>query len=223
MNNIKEKIIEEVSKQNLKYDYLIIKLMNQKKIDHLIAKITNTKTKVNKTTITKKRYLSQYEQFISLLNTFIYIFKEDFYFLNNTDYIIEKLLQNKRNTKFLLSKKYIGNNNNIDFFSCNIKKLISNEFYKNIKKLSKESEIINNFMKKHNIKIKKTKLNKKELENIYNILIKLSLSNAKTLNYFLLFKNINEYTKNKKHFIIEWELIIKNYYQKIDAINILLK
>ena len=223
MKNIKEKIIKEVLKQNLKYDYLIIKLINQNKIDYLIERITNTKTKANKTSIIKKRYLSQYEQFISLLNTFIYIFKEDFYFLNNTDYIIEKLLQDKRNTKFLLSKKYIGNNNNTHYFSYNIKKLISNKFYNSIKKLSNESETINNFIKKNKIKIKKTKLHKDEIENIYNILIKLSLSNAKTLNNFLLFENINEYTKNKKHFIIEWELMIKNYYQKIDAINILLK
>lgn len=223
MNKIKEKIIQEVLNRNKKNTYLIIKLIKENKLDYLIKKITEAKTKVNKTTITKKRYLSPYEQFISILNTFIYIFKEDFYFLNNTDYIIEILLQNKKNTKFLLSKRYIGNNSNINYFLYYIKKLITNEFYNNIKNLSKESKTINNFIKEHNIKLKKTKLYKEEIENIYNLLIKLSLANAKILNNILLFENINEYNKNKKNIIIEWEMMIKNYYKKIDAINILLK
>lgn len=229
------------SNNNFQYHHLIIKLLNSGKINELIEQITDTKTKVNIDTLLNKNYLTGNEQFLTLLSNFIFIFKEDFYFLhNNFDSIVEILLQNQKYTKFLLCKKYIGNNDYLSYFSFNIKRLIVCGFYINIKKLSKKSIIIKNFTKENNINLRKNLINsKKGIDNLYNVLLKISICNTKTLNSILLFENINHYTElsikrykdnnNKikssiyEYYIKEWENMIKNYNKKIDAINTLLK
>lgn len=240
-NNKNKELKEELLKNNqsLTYSYLIIRLLNKGNINSLIEKITDTKTKVNVTTIIQKEYLSGNEQFLYLLNHFIYEFKESFYFLQNGfENIIEILLQNEKYTKFLLSKKYIGNNDNILYFSTNIKRLITSGFYNNIKKLSKKSELIRKFIKDNNISSRRTPFNNiKDLDNLYETLIKLTMCNAKNQKNIFLFEDIKHYTNsivkdNKKenikntiynYYLTEWEFMIKNYYEKIDAINILLK
>lgn len=223
----KKEIIKVISKKSNQNSYLIINMVKQNKIDHLIKKISDNKTKVNITTLTKKKILIPSEQFIILINNFIYFFKENFYFIkNNSDYIIEILLQNNKYTKYLLTKKYIGNNKNIIYFSNNTKKLITSGFYSNIKKLSKKSKLIDNFVKENNINIKNN------IDSLFNILIKISFCNANHFNLPLLFEDIDNYFKNTKSnnitsinnfYIKEWENMLNNYYKKINAINILLK
>lgn len=235
---LKKKIINN---KNIQYNFLIIKLLEKKSLDNLITQITNTKVKLEITSLTKKNYLTANEQFLSLLNNFIYIFKENFYFLNtNIDYIIELLLQNEKHTKFLLSKRYIGDNNNLTYYSQNIKKLIVSGFYYNIRKLSKKSDIINLFIKEKKINTRKNLLNsQKGLDILYNSLLDLAICNAKTTNNSLLFESINHYinltnqkynnlnANNKEiiydHYIKQWELMINNYNLKKDATNLLLK
>jgi len=236
-NQLKNEILN--NDKNYVYSYLILKLLNKGVLNNLINKISDTNTKVKITTVTKKAQLSDNEQFLYLLNNFIYIFKEDFYFLQNDfEYILEVLLQNEKYTKYLLCKKYIGDNKNISYFSFNIKKLIIHGFYNNLKKLSKESELIKKYTKDHNINLRKCCIdNPKDIEIIYNALVDLTISNAKTINNLLLFEDINHYTeqmlKNPKYncsniknvinqyYITNWEYIIKNYYDKKEAINTL--
>ena len=236
---LKKELIE--NNYNLTYSYLIITLLNKNILNKLTNKITDSKTKIKITTLIKKNYLSGNEQFLYLLNNFIYTFKEDFYFINtNFNYIIETLLQNEKHTKYLLCKKYIGNNKYLPYFSYNIKKLIVYGFYNNIKYLAKNSELIKTFTKETKISTKKNMLsNKKGVEILYNTLLKLSICNAKELNNILLFEDIKHYIeqtpKNSnsdyknikksilKYYLTNWESMINNYYQKIDILNILLK
>ena len=228
MKQKKEELKEEILNTTSKYDYLILKLINENKINELINNINNRKTKINVTSLYKKKYLTANEQFLYLLNNTIYYFKEQFYFLNNNiDLIITILLQNKKNTKYLLCKKYIGKNSNIPFYDKNIKKLIINNYYNNLKTLSKESLIIKNYRKEHNL------LTEKEINTIYNNLLELSLCNATYLNNILLFENINNHinettkvfkVKNidsqiKQHYLKEYEKMINNYYEKKEYIN----
>ena len=228
MKQKKEELKEEILNTTSKYDYLILKLINENKINELINNINNRKTKINVTSLYKKKYLTANEQFLYLLNNTIYYFKEQFYFLNNNiDLIITILLQNKNNTKNLLCKKYIGKNSNIPFYDKNIKKLIINNYYNNLKTLSKESLIIKNYRKEHNL------LTEKEINTIYNNLLELSLCNATYLNNILLFENINNHinettkvfkVKNidsqiKHHYLKEYEKMINNYYEKKEYIN----
>lgn len=231
---------KELINSNLSYSFLIANMLNKGSLDQLINNIENNKIKVKITTITHKKYLLNNEQFLLLLNNFIHIFKEEFYFLqNNSDYIIETLLQNKKYTKYLLCKKYIGNNKYLNYFSRNIKKLIIHGFNNNLKKLSSKSLTINNFIKDNNINLKTSMISKKEIEKNYNILLKLSMCNAKELNNYQLFEDINYYIEQtlknikknhnktvksiEQNYINNWELMIKNYYEKKEVINILLK
>lgn len=233
MKTKKEELIKEILNSNTKYNYLILKLLNENKINELIKNITNKKTKLNINSLYKKNYLSPNQHFLMILSNTIYYFKEQFYFLNNnTDFIISILLQNKNNTKYLLTDKYIGNNKNLSFFNYNMKKLITNNYYNNIKKLKETSPIIKKYIKDTNITF-----NKKDINTIYNNLIKISLCNATNSNNILLFEDINYYTKEtektyknkdikkivKEFYKQEYEKMIKNYYQKKDIIENLLK
>lgn len=240
MINKQEELKEEIlNSNNIKYNYLILKLLNENIINELTNKITNTKTKINVTSLQKKEYLTGNEQFLMLLSNTIYFFKEEFYFLNNnTDFIINILLQDKKNTKYLLSKKYIGNNINMPFFTYSMKKLIVNNFYINLKIITNKSNIIKKFIKDNKINAKKNLTKqKKEIDIIYETLIKLSMCNAKFSNNTLLFENINNYTKKteslyknnnikkmiENFYIKEYEIMINNYYNKIDIINSLIE
>lgn len=237
--NKKEKLKKILINNKFSESYIINNMLTKETLDKLINKITNSKAKVNVTTLTKKNYLTNNEQFLYLINNFIYIFKDEFYFLqNNLNYIIETLLQDEKNTKYLLCKKYIGNNKYTEYFSNNTKKLIIYGFYNNIKTLSKKSITIKNFSINNNIKLTKKTLSNKDLDNIYTLLKKLSLSNAKELNNYQLFENIDHYVKetlkNKKYnnknikniikqnYINNYEFMINNYETKKEAVNILL-
>jgi len=243
MKNININKIEELKKElnnnTFSKSYLINNIILKGRLDKLINKITNTKTKVNITTLTKKRYLNGNEQFLYLLNNFIYIFKDDFYFLqNNQNYIIEILLQDEKNTKYLLCKKYIGNNKYTKYFSYNLRKLITYGFYKNLKILSCKSQTIKEFTITNNIKFTKKALSNRSLDNIYTLLKKVSLCNAKELNNHLLFEDIKHYTKEalknkeqnnknlkyiiEQNYITNYEIMINNYNKKKEAVNILL-
>ena len=233
---MQEKIINEIlnNSNNHKYNYLIIKLLKENKLDNLTNKITNDKTTINITTLQKKESLTGIEQFLMLLSNTIYFFKENFYFLNNNiDYIISILLQDKENTKYLLCKKYIGDNKNIEYYNYYIKKLITNSYYNNLIQLSKKSPLIKDYLYKLKLNKKDTKEN---IEIIFNSLINISLCNA-TISNNVLFENINDYIKDAKikyqnkniqnqietFFAKEYEKMINNYYEKKDIIKILLK
>lgn len=235
-HNKKQELIKILNNVKTTNSYLILNIIKKEQLNHLIDKLDCIKIKVKITTITKKNYISSNEQFLSLLNIFINSFQEDFYFLkNNFEYIIETLLQNDKNTRFLLSKKYYGCNKNISNFNIKAKKLITNGYYNNLKYLSPKSTLITKFIKENNINIKKKNLSKKEIENIYNTLIKLSICNAKELNNFQLFEDINHYIKEtnkynkinnqiiksiENNYINNWSLMINNYYVKKDIIKI---
>ena len=177
---------------------------------------------------------------MDILSKFIYVFKDDFYFLNNTfDSIVEALLQNNNYNKFLLCKKYFGNNEYMPYFSFEFRRLIVCGFYNNLKILSKESPLINKFIEDSQIILKNNLLdNNKGIESLYNALLKISICNAKEMNTILLFENIDNYIKQSEqlyktndlilkssiqtYYVNEWEKMIKNYYVKSDASNILL-
>lgn len=238
VENLKNEIFYN---KDIRYHYLIIKLINNGKIDKLINRITDESAEVKITSLHKKKYLNCNEQFLSLLSNYIYRFKEDFYFLNNNfDCILETLLQNEKYSEFLLCKRDVGDNQYLDYFSYNTKRLIVSGFYNNIKVLSTKSTIIHDFVVNNRINLKKDLLSSEETLNpIYNALVNLSLCNAKTLNNILLFEDINNYIDNVygiynensekakllicEYYINEWENMIFNYYERFEKIKILLK
>ena len=239
-----KRLNEVLDSSSYSYTYkdLIRQLINDNKLDNVISKITDAPTIPDVTSVIKKESLSGNEQFLIILNSFINHFKKDFYFINeDTSYIISSLLYDTNYSDYILCKYYIGNNNYIPFFEKSYFKLVIHGFYHNLQKLSLHSKLINKFIIDNNIEINK---DLEEQEHIWNILFlllqKLTLSNIKESNIFILFESIDNYcnqiiskkTFNKEKasslkestfnfYLLQWERMIKTYYSKIDAIDII--
>lgn len=242
LKNKIEQLNEILDSSNYSYTYkdLIRQLINNNRLDNVINLITEDLTIPDVTSVIKKESLSGDEQFLIMLNSFINRFKKDFYFINeDTNYIISSLLFDTNYSDYILCKYYVGNNNYIPFFENSYFKLVIHGFYHNLQKLSLHSELINKFTIENKIDINK---NLEEQEPIWNILFlllqKISLSNIKESNIFILFESINDYCShivNKENFdpknivslkestlyfyLFQWEKMIETYYKKIDAIN----
>lgn len=225
---------------NFTNDAYIYKLLKNKILDNFIIKLDNRKTNTTTKSIIKKGYLTANEQFIDLLNNFIICLDTDFYFLGKyRNIIIEIILGYEENYKFILCKNYWGDNSFIPYFKYNIKKIIVTGFYNNIKMLIDESEDIKGLLKIEKINFDKISLKqKKDVDKLYNLLKYLTVANSNKYCLLYLFTDfdvsVNEIIKtyelttkkvvnaNKKHYIIQWEMIIKNYYIKKDAISYIL-
>lgn len=227
------------NKLRLTHIHLINNLINENKIDNLIYRITNPKALIYSCN-GNKEYFDANEQFLVLLNNFISYFRTNFYFINTEfDYIIESLLKNSNPTftKFLLSKNYIGNNDFINYYDYNLKRLITHNFYKNLKLLSKHSEFIKSFFKDKKLNININLINTTNgLERLFIYLKKLCVANVKNINLILLFDDINVYINDMKvkrpnvieetiyydvikYYIREWEIIINNYIENKELID----
>ena len=238
MNDSNNYIQKYEQEEHYSYAYIIKHLLEKNILEKLITNINDTKTITNTRCLskTKKGYLTGNEQFLMLLDDFIYMFKDDFYFLNKIDlFIIESLLKNSKYNKYLLCKKYIGNNKFINFFNNNYKKNVIYGFCKSLKKLAPSSNKIQQFIIDSNIKQLSVD---KNFDQLFNILLELSLCNIKMFNIPYLFEDVDTYINEKKllykgdiltlkiatynFYIAEWEMMIDNYYKKIEAVKIIL-
>lgn len=136
-----------------------------------------------------------------------------------------------------MSKNYIGNNDFINYYDYNLKRLITHNFYKNLKLLSKHSEFIKSFFKDKKLNININLINTTNgLERLFIYLKKLCVANVKNINLILLFDDINVYINDMKvkrpnvieetiyydvikYYIREWEIIINNYIENKELID----
>lgn len=82
----------------------------------------------------KKSYLTSEEQFIEVIEHIISRFNTDFWFLRkNGNTFIECILTRKDILPLLFSKKYIGDNSYIPYYTLEVKKSLYYEFLHNIK------------------------------------------------------------------------------------------
>lgn len=172
-----------------------------------------------------KEYLN--DNSLKIINYILQRFNNDFYFINKNKLNIIKIIFNNNILKSIISTNIDTiNNNYIDYYDIKYKKLISNNFIKNLFYISKHSKTINNFIQSNNI----TKYN---YNKIYELLKNISLSNVNNFNLILLFQNIKDYEKQYfqnsntirkqtiEHFINIYKYMIQEYYNKKEAISIL--
>ncbi len=222
-------------------DAIIYKFLLSSTLDELIGRLNDKKTKCIKSTIcnyTKKGFLTSEEQFLDLLNNFIIRFKTDFYFLGCDDiYILKLVLENRKNDNFFLSKNYWGNNDFIKYYKYNMKKYIVTPFYENLKSIVEVSDKVKYFLKEKGIDMKKVSLRHyDDVNKLYEILRELSASNPSTWSLLFLFDSLKKQILEMKdevdikhrsmrlleNYALQYEITIKNYYSKKDAISILL-
>ncbi|MBR1413584.1 MAG: hypothetical protein IJ574_02830 [Bacilli bacterium] len=217
MKNDKRKVLEMVIKDDYYVnDVLIYKFINNGLFDEILRNLKDIKV-LCPTTENKKGYLNKYEQFLNIVHHFIRFFDNDFYFLGKyRAFILAIIFEQTDNNAFLLSDKYYADNN--DYYINSFKKYIVTGLSNSINDLL-NSEIIHEYFQKENI-LNKEINNLEYINKLYNVILRLSLVNAKEFKTIYLFDNKEDtnssYLDNKIKAI---ELIINNYYKNIIFIN----
>ena len=106
----------------------IYQLIETGKLDKVIDKITDEKTNTIITSIVKKGYLTGNEQFLDVLANFISYFDRNFPTISYRDFMLESMFENDDVPEFLLCKKYWGDNDNIPYYTYEMKKFIVSNF-----------------------------------------------------------------------------------------------
>lgn len=163
------------------------------------------------------------KQYIENLNFFINIFNNDYHFIEKQKMMIFESLLLTNNHHFF----YHNHTFNTKLFTTKIKIYIITNFFTNFKLIASNSKLINDFFNSHSINIILSIDDIEVVDKLYELLKKLCFSSVNNWNIIYLFDEIISYNENicylngfdfkdsfeesKKHFIIQWESIIKNY------------
>lgn len=211
----KKKILRIVlNSEYIQNKQLIFTFLLENTLDNYINNLDNNKVKININTVVKKGYLTSEEQFLSILDSFItYLLS----IINNIK-LLEKIFDmcvNNEHGKILLSKKYIFDNDNINYFYNKFNLMIINNFYNNIfalkRELMYELDTIDIKVEKYNIN------NPQNIKKIAQLLGDICFIN-RDREYMLLsmFNSID--TISKELFINHFEILLSNYLKNINFI-----
>ena len=198
----------------------IWQLFNDNYLDKFINKLNDETVIINSYLDKNKNYLTSEEQFLQILDNYITFFNNKFTFVILRE-IILKLIFINNNSEFLLCKKYIGDNNQINYFKQNYILFTIETFYKNCQKLY-------NFLEKDlnsiDININKININNNDdAKKILDILINLCIINKNSYDIIYLFKDIDNNHKMTNSiydiYVVQWKNLIKNYHQNINFLN----
>ena len=198
----------------------IWQLFNDNYLDKFINKLNDETVIINSYLDKNKNYLTSEEQFLQILDNYITFFNNKFTFVILRE-IILKLIFINNNNEFLLCKKYIGDNNQINYFKQNYILFTIETFYKDCQKLY-------NFLEKDlnsiDINIDKININNNDdAKKILDILINLCIINKNSYDIIYLFKDIDNNHKMTNSiydiYVVQWKNLIKNYHQNINFLN----
>lgn len=212
---------------------IIINLINDGELDHIIAKISDKKTKTFKNDITPKGYLNGNEQFYDVLREFVGTFLSEFAPLTHKSIHIANVLRNVE-PKFLLCKNYWGDNNFIDYYRFNIRQLLVTNFYNNLMLLYREGKI-NRFCNYLKIKPRLSLKKEEDVNYLYDLLKEMVWCSYNDYSNYVLFDDYNNYVEAcslkckadkddiEKSLFNHYEMhlgnIIDNYYERISSVK----
>lgn len=197
---------EYIQNKNLIFTFLL-----GDTLDNYINSLDDNKVNIKINTVIKKGYFTSEEQFLSILDSFITYLSN---ILNNIT-LLEKIFSmcvNNEHGKVLLSKKYIFDNDNINYFYNKFNLMIINNFYNNLlilkNELTYELDTIDIDLNKFNIN------NSKDVKKITRLLVDICFVNTDR-EYMLLslFNSINKI--NNKILLDHFEILISNYIKNI--------
>lgn len=197
---------EYIQNKNLIFTFLL-----GDTLDNYIKSLDDNKVNIKINTVIKKGYFTSEEQFLSILDSFITYLSN---ILNNIT-LLEKIFSmciNNEHGKVLLSKKYIFDNDNINYFYNKFNLMIINNFYNNLlilkNELTYELDTIDIDLNKFNIN------NSKDVKKVTRILGDICFVNTDR-EYMLLslFNSINKI--NNKILLDHFEILISNYIKNI--------
>lgn len=203
-------------------------------LDEIIKKLNKEKTIPNVCVlkITKKGYITSTEQFCQVLAQLEFFFEKNFPTLYPKEHFFKMLIENKT-PEFLLSKKYIGDAENIHYYQFEMEKFFVENMYVNIKyiysyykdffkKLKiKQNISFDNYSDVHNLFLFMKNLvwcnyNKPQLEYVFSTLLN-------GLLYVKRGKSKEEKTNIEKNytskFMLGWDSLINNYQVKVEYVK----
>ena len=121
----KDELMQLVLKKDSAFSGVIYKIIQNGYLDKVINKINDEKVKTQTTSLTKKGYLTGNEQFLDILNSFIAYFDRVLTPIMYKEACVSFVLE-KEEPKFLLSKEYCHDNDNLEYFISEYKRLIVN-------------------------------------------------------------------------------------------------
>lgn len=219
VNNIfeRKKInLEKVVKKsnNLMNKLLILDLLNNDKLNNYIIGLTHKKIYIEGPTIIKDGYLTEYEQFIYVLDNFISHFINIF---NNIDLVYKVIptVISDNKEKVLLSKRNYYDSSNIKYYNNEFNKIIISNFYNNILTYREE---LNNHLLAVDIDLDKINFEKSnDINKILFLLEELYFVNRNRYGIIALFEVTN--SENYNIFLNYYELIFNIYQKNINFIK----
>ena len=228
LNTKKEQIKIDSLKKGKITGAILYQLVDSGKLDELIKRLSTEKVIHNTKCLHGKSYFTYSEQFVSIFENFMCTFERDFISLGTHKTIVLENLFENSNPDFLLSKKYWGNNDYIDYYRKSIFKFITYGFYKNINlmygDLNKQFKALEI---EENIDLDKDN----NLVGLYNQLILLSWASKNCFNRSLLFldyekycnginKNVDDKIRNATldFYLVQWEIMLEKYVNNRETI-----
>lgn len=206
----KNKLIRRMKILNIGNSLLISKIIKSDILDKSIKKINNNSIDYNNKPVLKKEYIDSYNHYIYILDNFIHYFYSNFN--SNIDLEYEMLIGClKENSDILLCKKYVFDNDNINFYREEYNKIIINCFYYNICTFSDD---IDDYLKRLSINIKRIDINNSnDINKILKVLKDIYMYNSDKHVVLSLFNKVDNSTH--KFYLDGFEFMFYSYFNKI--------
>lgn len=206
----KNKLIRRMKILNIGNSLLISKIIKSDILDKSIKKINNNSIDYNNKPVLKKEYIDSYNHYIYILDNFIHYFYSNFN--SNIDLEYEMLIGClKENSDILLCKKYVFDNDNINFYREEYNKIIINCFYYNICTFSDD---IDDYLKRLSINIKRIDINNSnDINKILKVLKDIYMYNSDKHVVLSLFNKVDNSTH--KFYLDGFEFMLYSYFNKI--------
>lgn len=206
----KNKIKDVINKSdNLINGIFIVDLLDKGYLDKYMGYLSDNKIYIECPTIIKKKYLTEYEQFLCILDNFITYTINSFSNIELIYIILPLCIANDKDNIFL-TKKYFYDNSNITYFNKEFNKLIIENFYNNCLVLRNELDKL--FMAVGFDLDNINNDNYNDLLKMVNLLEEICFINRGKYGIIALFEKIND--NNYNMFFMQYELLFTMYKKK---------
>lgn len=183
--------------------YIYFFLINNK-LDNILKNLEETTINQNIPTLNQSKSKSSEEQLIEILKYLIDTFNKEFWFLQeNRALILESLINSKAADELIHTKKYINDNQYIEYFFNEFQKILISIFQQIIKETNNEKKL---FLKRKDQKILK------DQEKLYHFLKEICFCNNTSYHLIYLFDN-NFSLQQIPFYSIQLDILLKNTYQ----------
>ena len=203
----KNKIKDVINRSdNLINGLFIVDLLDKGYLDKYMGYLSDNKIYIECPTIIKKKYLTEYEQFLCILDNFITYTINSFSNIELIYIILPLCIANDKENIFL-TEKYFYDNDNITYFNKEFNKLIVENFYNNCLVFRDNLE---NFYKMIDFDLDNVDINSyDDLQELVNLLEELCFVNRGKYGVIALFEKIND--NNYNMFLMQYELLFTIY------------